>query len=65
MPGYPVTPVLFVAAALLLVVNTMLAQPARSALGLGAVLLGAPAYFLWRARSLRTPIVPSPALQED
>jgi basic amino acid/polyamine antiporter, APA family len=65
VPGYPATPVLFVASALLLVLNTMLAQPARSALGVGAVLLGAPAYYLWRTRSPRAPVVPTPALRED
>ena len=65
VPGYPATPVLFVASALLLVLNTMIAQPMRSALGVGAVLLGAPAYYLWRARSARAPVVHTPALQED
>jgi basic amino acid/polyamine antiporter, APA family len=49
-PGYPVTPVLFVAAAILIVVNTMNAQPAQSIIGLGLALLGVPAYFVWRGR---------------
>lgn len=49
VPGYPVTPVLFVAAAALLVLNTILTQPGRAAVGLGAVALGAPAYYAWRA----------------
>ena len=56
---------LFVASALLLVLNTMLAQPARSALGVGAVLLGAPAYYFWRMRSSRASLAHTPALQED
>ena len=34
-PGYPVTPILFVAAAILIVVNTMIAQPVESIIGLG------------------------------
>lgn len=51
VPGYPVTPLLFVASAGLLVLNTLVAQPGRAAAGLGAVLLGAPAFFAWRARS--------------
>ena len=52
-PGYPVTPVLFVASAALLVLNTLITQPMRGVVGLGAVLIGTPAFFLWRARSRR------------
>ncbi|MDB4879645.1 MAG: amino acid permease [Gemmatimonadetes bacterium] len=51
VPGYPVTPALFVASSLLLVLNTVIAQPARAALGMLAVLLGTPAFFFWRTRS--------------
>ncbi|MFL5581289.1 MAG: APC family permease [Gemmatimonadaceae bacterium] len=50
VPGYPVTPALFVASAALIVANTVGAQPARAAVGLGVVLLGIPAYLMWRAR---------------
>ncbi|HEX3233919.1 MAG TPA: amino acid permease [Gemmatimonadales bacterium] len=50
VPGYPVTPVLFVASAAAIVINTIVAQPARAAVGLGVVLLGSPAYFIWRRR---------------
>jgi APA family basic amino acid/polyamine antiporter len=50
VPGYPVTPALFVLSALALVVNTMFGQPMRAAIGLGIVLLGAPAFFAWRRR---------------
>jgi APA family basic amino acid/polyamine antiporter len=50
VPGYPVTPILFVASAAAIVVNTMIAQPGRAALGLGVVLLGSPAYLIWRRR---------------
>lgn len=53
VPGYPVTPILFVLAATALVVNTVIAQPARAAVGLGLVLAGAPVYFIWNARSKR------------
>ena len=42
------TPILFVAAAILIVVNTMIAQPVESIIGLGLALLGVPAYFVWR-----------------
>jgi APA family basic amino acid/polyamine antiporter len=54
VPGYPVTPLLFVASAALLVLNTLVAQPGRAAAGVLAVLAGTPAYFVWRARSRRS-----------
>ena len=50
VPGYPWTPLLFVAAAIALVVNTVYAQPARAAVGLGLVFSGIPAYLVWRHR---------------
>jgi APA family basic amino acid/polyamine antiporter len=50
VPGYPATPILFVAAATALVANTIVAQPGRAAVGLGVVLLGSPAYLLWSRR---------------
>ena len=49
-PGYPATPVVFVLAALVIVVNTIVAQPLQSLVGLGFALVGVPAYFLWRRR---------------
>jgi APA family basic amino acid/polyamine antiporter len=56
VPGYPITPLLFVAAATLLVINTVFTQPMRAAIGLGAVASGVPAFFVWaaRARTRRT-----------
>jgi len=48
VPGYPLTPAIFIAAALALVANTMVSQPVRAAIGLGIVFLGAPAYLFWR-----------------
>lgn len=48
VPGYPLTPLLFVLAAALIVANTIYAQPARAAVGLGIVLSGLPVYFVWR-----------------
>jgi len=53
VPGYPWTPLLFIAAAVALVLNTIVAQTGRAAIGLGIVLLGAPAYLVWN-RSQRT-----------
>jgi len=54
VPGYPVTPLLFVASAAALVLNTIASQPTRAAIGLAVVLSGVPAYYWWR-RSTRTP----------
>ena len=50
VPGYPITPLLFVVSAGLLVANTVVTQPGRALVGLGAVLTGTPAFFIWRAR---------------
>ena len=52
-PGYPVTPLLFVASAALLVLNTLREQPTRALIGLSVVLVGTPAFYLWRARARR------------
>ena len=59
VPGYPVTPVLFVVAAAALVVNTIATQPGRALVGLGLVALGAPVFFIWRSRARRvvSPVV--------
>jgi basic amino acid/polyamine antiporter, APA family len=62
VPGYPLTPVLFVASAAALVLNTLVTQPMRAAAGVIAVLIGTPAFFAWRAgsrrRALSLPIAP-------
>ena len=50
VPGYPVTPILFVVAAVALVVNTVITQPGISSIGLAFVALGAPVFFIWRSR---------------
>jgi APA family basic amino acid/polyamine antiporter len=49
--GYPVVPVLFILASLLLVGNTLLERPRESVLGLVLVALGVPAYLYWRRPS--------------
>ncbi|MBA3832963.1 MAG: amino acid permease [Chthoniobacterales bacterium] len=51
VPCYPWTPLLFIAAAVALVLNTIIAQPARAGIGLGIVLFGTPAYLIWRPKS--------------
>lgn len=52
VPGYPLTPLLFVLASALIVANTFYAQPARALIGIGMVISGLPVYFVWR-RSIR------------
>lgn len=56
VPGYPWTPALFILTAAALVANTIVATPRDTAAGLGIVLLGLPAYLIWRAR--RKPAAP-------
>ncbi|HKF21022.1 MAG TPA: amino acid permease [Candidatus Angelobacter sp.] len=46
-PGYPVVPLLFIAAAGGIVINQLRASPRDSAIGLGLILLGLPVYFVW------------------
>ena len=53
VPGYPLTPALFVAAAAALVLNTLATQPGRAFVGLGMVLLGVPAFVAWRRAGQR------------
>ena len=57
VPGYPITPILFVASAAALVLNTIVTQPGRAAAGIGMVFLGTPAFYIWRARA-RRPVQP-------
>lgn len=56
VPGYPVTPFVFILAAATLVINTVVRQPGRAAVGIGIVLIGAPAYAIWRRRHDRGPL---------
>ena len=47
--GYPATPVLFIAAAVFIAVSAVMASPWNAAAGLGLIVLGLPAYALWRS----------------
>jgi APA family basic amino acid/polyamine antiporter len=47
MWGYPVLPVAFALAAVIIVTNAMVRTPRESGIGLGLVLLGIPVYFVW------------------
>jgi APA family basic amino acid/polyamine antiporter len=53
VPGYPWTPALFIAAVGALVLNTIVAEPGRAAIGVAVVLTGIPAYILWQRSSSR------------
>ncbi|MDQ6699406.1 MAG: amino acid permease, partial [Acidobacteriota bacterium] len=48
--GYPVVPVLFVLAALLLEIFTMIHSPRESFAGIALILLGLPFYYYWTRR---------------
>jgi APA family basic amino acid/polyamine antiporter len=48
--GYPVVPILFIAVAIWLLINTLRTNPLESAAGLGLIALGLPVY-LWQRRT--------------
>lgn len=51
VPGYPWTPALFIVAVGALVLNTIVAQPVRAAIGVAVVITGVPAYLVWQRSS--------------
>ncbi len=53
VPGYPWTPAIFVLASTVLVANAVFSAPAGAFEGLGVVLAGLPAYFIWRTRAAK------------
>lgn len=50
VPGWPVTPLLFVAAALYVVVGSVSSNPKNALLGSAILLLGVPVFRFWRGR---------------
>lgn len=52
--GYPVTPAIFVLAAFLISLNSLIKTFWNSMAGLGIILLGVPAYFYWRKKQKRS-----------
>jgi APA family basic amino acid/polyamine antiporter len=58
VPGYPLTPLLFVLAAAAIVINALFTQTLTAVVGLGIVFLGAPAYLFWKRRP-SGPVFPS------
>lgn len=50
VPGYPVTPLLFIVVAAAIVLNTVFLHPGQAAMGIGLILLGVPVYWFWRSK---------------
>jgi APA family basic amino acid/polyamine antiporter len=47
VPGHPITTILFITAAWLVVLNTIFTYPCNTAIGFGILFAGIPVYFLW------------------
>ena len=46
--GYPFVPVLFILAAIVLLITTAIERPRESLMGIGVIVLGLPFYFYWK-----------------
>jgi basic amino acid/polyamine antiporter, APA family len=53
-PGYPVVPVVFIAATLWVVGSALVARPVTTLAGIGLTLLGIPVYLVWKALGRRS-----------
>ena len=53
VPGYPVTPALFVLAAGYVVVSAVISNPKNAVIGSALILLGIPVFLYWKARGER------------
>ena len=51
VPGYPITPILFVLSAGVIVINTMIDNPVRAAIGIAATLSAVPIHAIWVRRT--------------
>ena len=49
--GYPITPVVFILAALYISVSTLVTQPINALAGLAIIIAGVPAFFHWQRRT--------------
>jgi APA family basic amino acid/polyamine antiporter len=58
VPGYPVTPALFVLAAAYVVFSSITSNPRNAAIGAGLIALGIPAFLYWRRRGRSIPYWP-------
>jgi APA family basic amino acid/polyamine antiporter len=52
VPGWPLTPALFVAAAAYVVGGSILSNPMNALLGAGILLLGVPVFYFWSSRTV-------------
>jgi APA family basic amino acid/polyamine antiporter len=52
--GYPFVPILFIAASVFLVINTLMEKPKESLFGVLILALGVPAYLWWRKKNVST-----------
>jgi APA family basic amino acid/polyamine antiporter len=55
-PVFPWPPIIFIACAVILIVNTLWAMPKESLAGLGIIAAGIPVYFLFRNRRINGPL---------
>jgi APA family basic amino acid/polyamine antiporter len=57
VPGYPWTPAVFVASALVVVASSILAAPRNALIGTAMLMLGVPVYWYWsrEGRAVRPP----------
>lgn len=53
VPGYPVTPALFVLAAAFVVFSAIRSNPVNAAIGAGLIALGVPVFLYWRKQGLK------------
>jgi basic amino acid/polyamine antiporter, APA family len=51
LPGYPITPLLYLAAGVSILILAFLERPIESSIAIGTVLIGIPAYFVFKIRS--------------
>ncbi len=49
--GYPVVPIVFIVAAVGILINTLIEKPVESLAGIGFTALGIPVYYYWRRKS--------------
>jgi len=54
-PGHPFTTLLFIAAAIYVVIGSIISNPGNAARGAGLLALGVPVYLYWNARRTSSP----------
>jgi basic amino acid/polyamine antiporter, APA family len=51
LPGYPITPMLYLTAGMSILILAFMERPVESSIAIGTVLIGIPAYFVFKIRS--------------